>query len=80
MSAIRLIRNDTDAEIGTATEAQLRFLVGELEEEDSADTDYWIDADTIEFLRDEGADPALLEILRSAIAGTDGVEIRWEKI
>ncbi len=77
---IRLTNKETGAVLGEITEEQPRSLVGGLEEEDSSDSDYWIDADTLDFLREEGADEALLSLLASAIEGSEGAEISWSRV
>jgi hypothetical protein len=65
----------TGMTVGQVTEAQARFLVDQLEEEDAAEARYFIDAGTIEMLEREGAEPALLETLRRVLGSQDGVEI-----
>jgi hypothetical protein len=62
------------------TEAQLRFLVDQLEEESSTDQDYYVDAETLAMLEQAGADPGLLALLRAALAGRDGMELRWSRV
>lgn len=74
---IKLYDNATNALIGTITEAQLRFLLAELEEEDSEDQDYYIDTNTLDWLESEHGDPALLALLRQALGDRDGMELRW---
>jgi processive 1,2-diacylglycerol beta-glucosyltransferase len=79
VKTVRLVDADSGRELGRITEAQLDFLVGELEEENATDHDYYIDANTIDLLAAAGADAALLEILRTATKDRDGVEIAWEE-
>lgn len=74
----RLYVKDTNALLGSITDEDLRLLVDDLEEEGAADTDYFIDASTIEFLAAEGASAALLDLLRKAVGDGDGVDVRWE--
>lgn len=75
----RLYRVDTDKTIGQLTEKQVQFLVDMLEEEDDADTEYFIDQDTLELFSDNNCDPELLAMLESALDdGEDGVDIGWE--
>ena len=61
------------------TEAQLRFLVDQLEEEGEYDRDYYLDAATLELLAECGADAALLDALRSALGGRASVELEWSR-
>jgi hypothetical protein len=75
---IDLYNAETNQPIGTITEADLQILIDSLEEESSEDQDYYIDAATIDLMVDRGS-PHLLEILRSALGSSDGVEIRWQR-
>jgi hypothetical protein len=63
--------------IGTITEAQLQFLIAQLEEEDSEDQDYYIDGTSIDWFDENGADPALTALLRGALGSREGMDIRW---
>jgi hypothetical protein len=74
----RLIRLDNDTEIGTINDAQLKFLVDQLEEEHDDDKDYFIDRDTLELLSDNGADPELLALLEKGMGDDDEMDIAWE--
>jgi processive 1,2-diacylglycerol beta-glucosyltransferase len=76
---INVFDNDTGKPLGTITEAQLQFLIDQLEEESPSDTDYYINRDTIDMLADDGADAALVELLRSALGDREDMEIRWER-
>ncbi|MBL9019333.1 MAG: hypothetical protein JNL83_34415 [Myxococcales bacterium] len=74
----RLIRIDTGDDIGTISDAQLKFLVEQLEEEHDEDQDYFIDRDTLELMSDNGGDPELLAMLEKAIGDDDSMDISWE--
>ena len=74
----RLIRIDTGDDIGTISDAQLKFLVEQLEEEHEEDQDYFIDRDTLELMSDNGGDPELLAMLEKAIGDDDSMDIAWE--
>jgi hypothetical protein len=76
---IELRDKDTGAFLGTITEAQLQFLIDQLEEEDSEDTDYYINQATIDMFEQRGADAQLLNLLRKALGNGDGTEIRWSR-
>ena len=67
----------TGTALGTLTEAQLEQLRAQLEEESTADQDYYISQDTLEMLADAGVDAALLEMLKRATAETGDADIRW---
>ena len=75
---IRLYDTESDALLGSITEIQLEFLMSELEEESSSDRDYFITAETVDMLEENGADTELLTVLRDALADREEVEIRWE--
>jgi processive 1,2-diacylglycerol beta-glucosyltransferase len=65
--------------LGTISDEQLQFLVDALEEESPTDKDYYISADTVDMLEADGADRELLSILRSALGGREGMDIRWSR-
>jgi hypothetical protein len=74
----RIFRLDTGNDIGNITDAQLAFLVEQLEEEHDDDKDYFIDRDTLELLSDNGADPDLLGMLEKAMGDDESMDIAWE--
>lgn len=74
----RLINKDTGAVLGTITDDDLELLVDQLEETDGTDDDYFIDAATIDLLKDAGASAHLLAVLTRAVGNGDGLEIRHE--
>ena len=76
---IRLHDAERNTLIGTITEDQLQFLVEELEEESAEDRDYYLSADTIDMLEEDGADSQLVSLLRSALAGREGFDVRWSR-
>jgi hypothetical protein len=77
---IQLRNVETGAVLGTISTDQRDFLVDELEEESEADHDYYIDENTIAMLEDAGADAELLALLRTAVAGQEGVDIAWSEL
>jgi hypothetical protein len=64
--------------LGAVSDADLQALVDALEEESSDDRDYYINADTIDLLS-ASASPQLIDLLRSALGTSEGVEVRWER-
>jgi hypothetical protein len=76
---IDIYNNETGELVGTVTEADLKVLADHLEEESADDQDYYIDAATIGVIGDGQATEHLLMILRKALGGADGVEIRWQR-
>lgn len=65
--------------IGTITERDLEFLARQLEEEGLEDQDYYIEPATLEWFEDHGADPTLVQMLRDALGGSEGLEIAWSE-
>jgi processive 1,2-diacylglycerol beta-glucosyltransferase len=77
---IELRDAESGAVLGSVTEAQLRFLADQLEEESLTDRDYYVDAATVEMLEDAGADAGLLALLRTALGNREGIEVRWSRV
>jgi hypothetical protein len=75
----RLLLKDGNRDLGAISDADVKVLIDELEEEDMADTDYFIDSDTVDILEASGASKAMVAMLLAAIGDSDGVDIRWEK-
>ena len=63
---IHLYNKDTNALIGTITEADLKVLADALAEESTTDNDYFIDQATIDVIGDGRASDHLLNLLRGA--------------
>jgi processive 1,2-diacylglycerol beta-glucosyltransferase len=76
---ITLRNKETGAELGVVTEEQLQFLVDQLEEESEEDRDYYINRPMLEMLESNGADSALLELLKKAMGDREDVEIEWSR-
>ena len=74
----RLIRLDTGNNIGNISDAQLKFLIEQLDEEHEEDEEYYIDREAIEVMSDNGGDPDLLAMLEKAIGDDDQLTIAWE--
>lgn len=74
---VTLYDNETGAAVGRITDAQLAFIVAQLEEESAEDRDYYLTRDTLELLEQRGADPSLLEALRAALGERNDIEVRW---
>jgi hypothetical protein len=74
---IEIRDREKGARLGEITEDQLQFLVDQLEEESSDDRDYYINRPTLELFESQGADPALLGILRQALGDREDMEIEW---
>ena len=76
---IELFDTETEAPLGAISEAQLQFLIDQLEEESPDDTDYYINQATLDMLEERGADPSLVTLLRHALGAREDMEIRWER-
>jgi len=65
--------------LGTVSEQDLDFLAENLQEEFEEDEDYFIDQDTLEYMRDQGGSTELLALLEKALEGEEeGVEIGYQ--
>ena len=76
---IDLYNNTTNQLIGSLTEAELQVLIDGLEEESLEDRDYYITTATLDLLGDGRATDHLMQLLRTALGGEQGVEIRWQR-
>ncbi|MBI3919164.1 MAG: galactosyldiacylglycerol synthase [Betaproteobacteria bacterium] len=76
---IRLFNKETGAVLGSVSEGDLQLLVDQLEEEDSADTDYYVCADAIDLLESNGAGADLLNLLRRALGDAEGIDVSWKR-
>ena len=75
----RLILKDSNRSLGVISEADVKVLIDQLEEEDMADDDYFIDGATVSILESAGASSTLVELLLGAIGDSEGIDVRWEK-
>ena len=76
---ISIFEKNTNKPLGQITEAQLQYLIDNLEEEWSDDQDYAVTPLLLEYFEGLGADPELTSLLRNALAGRDEIEIVWSK-
>jgi len=76
---IQIHDKDTSSWLGTLTEANLQFLIDQLEEESGDDQDYYINEATIDLFEEGGADKDLVNLLRGALNGRTEMEIRWSR-
>jgi processive 1,2-diacylglycerol beta-glucosyltransferase len=72
---VQLFDNDVDVALGTISEEQLQFLQGKLEKAPAT-----IDQETLGRFERDGADPALVNLLRGALGTRDEMEIRWHRV
>ena len=76
---IELRDKETGRSLGSISEDQLQFLVDQLEEESSTDTDYYLNRATLDMFADNGIDPQLLTLLRDALGNREDMEIEWKR-
>jgi processive 1,2-diacylglycerol beta-glucosyltransferase len=69
----------TGADLGTISDEQLQELADHLEEEDSEDTDYYINVGTVDMLEEKTGDPDLVAFLRKALGDREDMDIEWER-
>ena len=70
---------ERDTLLGTLSDEQFDSLTESLEEESTTDQDYYIDAATVDMLEEDAADPELVSMLRAALRGREGMDIRWAR-
>jgi len=75
----RLIQKDGNRYLGNISDADVKVLIDQLEEEDRSDKDYFIDSATVGILEAGGASKPLVDMLLAAIGDSDGIDVRWEK-
>ena len=76
---ITLRNKENNQRIGKIREDQLQFLIDQLEEEDSKDQDYYVNRDTLELLKENGADSQLIKMLTEALGNNDDLDVIWDK-
>jgi len=76
---VELCDKETGRVLGSISDQQLQFLIDQLEEESSTDTDYYIDSATLDMFAERSIDPQLLSLLRTALADREGMEIEWKR-
>ena len=76
---VEIFDNRNNTLVGEITEAQLEFLMNNMEEESLEDQDYAITEMTLAYFEELGADPALLSMLRQALGRQEELVIRWER-
>ena len=76
---VQLYDAERGTRLGEFTDAQLQSLMDSLEEESPTDQDYYLTAETIDMLEGDGADAGLVSLLREALAGREGMDIRWAR-
>ena len=76
---VNLYDSATGALIGSISDEDLTFMQNDMEEELMEDTEYYINQATVDWFETQGADPALVSVLRKALGKNDDMDIRWER-
>ena len=67
----------TQVHLGHISDADLKFLKAQLEEEDLEDTDYTLDRMTLEYMQANGLSAPLAQLLQQVLGEQDEVEIYY---
>ncbi len=76
---VKLYDDNTGGFIGSISDQDFAFMQGDLEEESLEDTNYYINQATVDMFEQQGADPALISLLRTALGNKEDMDIRWER-
>jgi len=76
---IQIFDKDTGEKIGIISNEDLQFLVDQLEEEGIDDKDYAVTPLLLEFWETNENQPAVVELLRTALGEREGMNIVWEQ-
>jgi len=76
---IELFNKENESSLGSITEEQFKFLSKHLEEEGSLDEDYYLDGSTLDYLKEQGMDPELTQLLEKALGSAESLEIMYKK-
>ena len=69
----------TPVYLGEISEEELKFLEDNLEEESLSDEDYYIERETLDFLKEKNISPYLEKLLEEAMGNEEGIEISFKK-
>jgi processive 1,2-diacylglycerol beta-glucosyltransferase len=76
---IEILDKQTGRSLGALSDEQFQFLSDQLEEESATDDDYYLNRTTVDLLEEQGADPALVSLLRTALGTAEETDIRWRR-
>jgi processive 1,2-diacylglycerol beta-glucosyltransferase len=76
---IEIYNKRSGALIGTVSPEQLQFLKDQMEEESLEDKDYSITPLEVEYFLGQGAEPELVNLLRTALGEEKEVIIEWRE-
>ena len=76
---IKLYNADSGQYLGRIADEDLQFLKDNLEEESSADTDYYLNRETLDLLKEKGMSEDFAKLIESAMGAEGEIEIRYEE-
>lgn len=76
---IYLYEKESNRLLGSINEAQLQFLIEQLEEEWDEDQDYAITPLLVEMFENEKVDPELVSLLKEALGNKTEIEVIWKR-
>ncbi len=76
---VRIFDMATDQEIGVLSDEQFQFLDDHLESEDAEDDDYYLNRATLDAFDEQGGDPLVVGLLRTAMGERGEMDIRWQR-
>jgi hypothetical protein len=76
---IEILDKQTGRSLGTLSEEQFQLLTDQLEEESATVDDYYLNRATVDIMEEQGTDPHLIAVLRTALGAGDEAEIRWQR-
>jgi len=77
---IQLFNKENGKILGKITEQDLQFLKNQLVEESEDDTDYYLNRDELDVLKEKNAGRELIAVLELGFGDKDELEIEWRVI
>jgi hypothetical protein len=77
--SVHLFDMATEQEIGLLSDEQFQFLQQHLEAEGPDDDDYYINRETLDLFQEQGGDPAVVGMLRTAMGARADIDVRWQR-
>jgi hypothetical protein len=78
--SVSITNKATGIVLGKISDEDFQFMVDQLEEESSSDTDYYIDQQTVNMLEGAGGAASLITFLRNIVTADAGVDIAWQRL
>lgn len=76
---VTLYDSESGAKVGRITEAQLQALMNWMEEESEDDRDYYVSAEELDLMAEDGIDPTLIDVLKQALGRREEMDIRYAR-